>query len=154
MRVEESIVIDRAPEEVFDFFSQRSNDSLWMGTVEESEWLEPEGAEGLGRRGRMVMKAGGRRSEYIDEVTAWEPGRLVAHRAVDGPMELGTACVAEAAGDDRCRAIVIAETQPKGVVGRLIDPVIARVIRRDFKADLARLKDILETEPASTSGGA
>jgi hypothetical protein len=36
MRIEESIVIDRAPEDVFDFFSQRSNDVIWMGVVEES----------------------------------------------------------------------------------------------------------------------
>jgi uncharacterized membrane protein len=148
MRIEESIVIDRAPEDVFDFFSQRSNDVIWMGVVEESEWLEPARAAGLGRRGRMVIKAGGRRSEYIDEVTAWEPGRLVAHRTVEGPMALDTACLAEPAGDDRCRATVIAATEPRGVLAKLTDPIVARAMRRSFRGDLTRLKETLENDPA------
>ena len=144
MRIEESIVIDRAPEDVFDFFSLRSNDVVWMGVVEESEWLEPARAAGLGRRGRMVIKAGRRRSEYVDEVTAWEPGRLVAHRTVEGPMALNTACAAEPAGEGRCRATVTAATEPNGVLARLTDPIVARAMRRSFRGDLARLKEILE----------
>jgi uncharacterized membrane protein len=146
MRVEESIVIERPAEDVFEFFSERSNDVVWMGTVEESEWLEPARAEGLGRRGRMVIKVGGRRSEFIDEVTAWEPGRLVAHRTVEGPMDLNTSCFAEPAGEGSCRATVTASTEPHGILARLTDPIVARVMRRSFRADLARLKRLLEGE--------
>ena len=148
MRVAESIIIKRPAEDVFEFFSERSNDVIWMGVVEESEWLEPGQREGLGRRGRMVIKAGGRRSEYIDEVTVWEPGRLVAHRTVEGPMDLNTACVAEPAGEGHCRATVTAAAEPNGVLARVTDPIVARAMRRSFRADLARLREILENEPA------
>jgi uncharacterized membrane protein len=158
MRVEESIVIERPADDVFEFFSERSNDVVWMGVVEESEWLQPAGAEGLGRRGRTVIKAGGRRSEYIDEVTAWEPGRLVAHRTVEGPMELNTACVAEPAGEGSCRATVMAAVEPRGILARLTDPVVARAMGRTFRADLARLKRLLEGEamrpPSEEAAGA
>jgi uncharacterized membrane protein len=41
MRVEESIIIDRPVEEVFEFISVRSNDPVWMASVTESEWLDP-----------------------------------------------------------------------------------------------------------------
>ena len=146
MRVEESITIDRSPEEVFGFISVRANDPVWMASVTESEWLDPAAPMGVGRRGRMVMQAMGRR-EFLDEVTEYEPGRRIAHRMVSGPMAMVTACIAEPVGSG-CRATVLYEPQrlPGGVVGRLTAPLTARIVRRNFQADLVRLKDILEEE--------
>jgi uncharacterized membrane protein len=146
MRVEESIIIDRPAEEVFGFLSVRTNDPVWMASVTESEWLDPAAPMGVGRRGRMVMQAMGRR-EFLDEVTEYEPGRRIAHRSVAGPMVIHTACIAEPAGNG-CRATVRYEPErlPGGVVGRLTAPLTARIVRRTFRADLARLRDILEAE--------
>lgn len=47
---------------------------------------------------------------------------------------------------DGCRAPVVAETDGfvGGRFGRLANPIVARVVRRGCRADLARLKDILE----------
>jgi uncharacterized membrane protein len=146
MRVEESIVIDRPPEAVFGFLSVRSNDPVWMASVAESEWLDPAAPMGVGRRGRMVMNAMGRR-EFLDEVTEYEPGRRIAHRSVAGSMQIRTACIAEPAGEG-CRATVLYEPErlPGGVLGRVTAPLTARIVRRNFRADLARLKDLLEAE--------
>jgi len=150
MRVEESIFIDRPPKAVFGFLSVRSNDPLWMASVTESEWLDPAAPMGVGRRGRMVMQAMGRR-EFLDEVTEYESGRRIAHRSVAGPMVLRTACIAEPAGNG-CRATVLYEPErlPGGVMGRLTAPLTARIVRRTFRADLTRLKDILEAEAEVT----
>ena len=150
MRVEESIFINRPPQAVFGFLSVRSNDSMWMASVIESEWLDPTAPMGVGRRGRMVMNAMGRR-EFLDAVTEYEPGRRIAHRSVAGPMQILTACIAEPAGTG-CRATVRyeAERLPGGVVGRLTAPLTARIVRRTFRADLARLRDILEAEAEVT----
>lgn len=49
MKVEESVAIDRSPEDVFAFFAERTNDPKWMGSVLESEWLDPGTAPRLGR---------------------------------------------------------------------------------------------------------
>ena len=46
--------------------------------------------------------------EYVDEVTDYEPGRRIAHRTVEGPIQLSTACLTEPAGEG-CRARVIGE---------------------------------------------
>lgn len=143
MRIEESVVINRSPDEVFSFLATRSNDPLWMGTVVESHWLEPSESPGLGRRGRMAMKTFGRRMEYLDEVTAYEPGRQIAHRTIEGPIDLDTACLCEPA-DGGCRTTIVAEADK--MFGRLLDPLVARLMRRGFKADLANLKAILEQE--------
>jgi uncharacterized membrane protein len=83
MPVEESIIIDRPAEAVFEFLLVRTNDRVWMASVTESEWLDPAEPMGVGRRGRMVMQAMGRR-EFLDEVTEYEPGRRIAHRSVGG----------------------------------------------------------------------
>jgi uncharacterized membrane protein len=146
MRVEESIFIDSPPEAVFGFLSVRSNDPVWMASLTESEWLDPAAPMGVGRRGRMVMKAMGRR-EFLDAVTEYEPGRRIAHHSVAGAMEIRTACIAEPAGTG-CRATVLYEPLRLrgGAVGRLTSPLTARIIRRNFRADLARLKDLLEAE--------
>ncbi|MDF2747433.1 MAG: hypothetical protein K0S98_1719, partial [Propionibacteriaceae bacterium] len=111
--------------------------------------LEPTAADAdrpieLGRRGRMIMKLPGRHAEFIDEVTEYEPGRRIAHRTISGPITLETACTCEPAGNS-CRATFVGATQlPGGVVGQLATPLIARVVRRGFRADLARLKKLLE----------
>jgi uncharacterized membrane protein len=117
-----------------------------MASVTESEWLDPAEPMGVGRRGRMVMQAMGRR-EFLDEVTESEPGRRIAHRSVAGPMVIHTACLAEPAGTG-CRATVRYEPErvPGGVMSRLTAPLTARMVRRTFRADLARLKGILEAQ--------
>ena len=149
MRVEESVIIHRPVEDVFGYLKVRSNDAAWMTTVLESHWMDSAAADPdtpieLGRRGRMIMKLPGRRAEFIDEVTEYEPGRRIAHRTISGPIPLETACMCEPAGDS-CRATVVGVAKlPGGVVGRLADPLVAGVIRRGFRADLARLKKLLE----------
>jgi Transcriptional regulatory protein, C terminal/Bacterial transcriptional activator domain/Polyketide cyclase / dehydrase and lipid transport len=131
---------------VFGYLSVRSNDPVWMASVTESEWLDPAAPMEVGRRGRMVLKAMGRR-EFLDEVTEYEPGRRIAHHSVAGPMQIRTACIAEPAGTG-CRATVVYEPLrlPGGVLRRLTAPLTATIVRRNFRADLARLKDILEAE--------
>jgi uncharacterized membrane protein len=152
MKIQESIIINRASEDVFAFLAIRKNDPLWMTSVIESEWLDPAPRDSgasmrVGRRGRMVMKNMGRRSEYIDEVTEYEPGRRIAHRTVEGPMKLNTACHTEPASGG-CRATVVAQADrfAGGPLGKLADPILATIMRRGFRADLARLKNILEAE--------
>lgn len=135
--------------DVFAFFSVRANDSAWMRNVVESEWLDPAGPPGVGSRGRMIMRSLARRSQYVDEVTEWEPGRRVAHRTVEGLIDLDTACIAEPA-DGGCRATVVAETD-RVPGGRLAEPVVARIMRRMFRADLARLKNILEAKAQASA---
>lgn len=152
MKIEENILINRRAVDVFAFLEVRSNDSTWMASVVESEWLDGTATDvaariGVGRRGRMLLKLPGRRAEFIDEVIEYEPGRRIAHRTVKGPIPLNTACICEPAGDG-CRATVIGATErlPGGLFGRAAAPIVTMVMRRGFKADLVRLKRILESD--------
>jgi uncharacterized membrane protein len=115
--------------------------------VAEPDGRDPAAPIGIGRRGRMVMKLTGRQAEFVDEVTDYEPGKRIAHRTVNGPIPLTTACICQPAGQ-ACRTTVIGATDrlPGGLLGRFVAPLVATVIRRGFKADLARLKRIVESE--------
>ena len=144
MRIEESIVIKRPPEDVFAFFVDRRNDSRWMEAVEVSEWIDGEGPTALGRRGRIVMHTP-RLTEYEDEVTEYEPGRRVGHRMVSDSMVMFTACYADPVpGGTKATVVFEPERLPGGPFGKLAAPFVARTVRRNYRADLARLKQILE----------
>lgn len=146
MRIEESIVINRPSDEVFAFFNERRNDSQWMETVVSSEWSDGERPTALGRRGRMVMYAP-RLTEFEDEVTEYEPGRRVGHRSVSESMVIFTACYADPVpGGTRATVLFEPERLPGGPFGKLAAPFVARTVRRNFRADLIRLKQILESE--------
>src|SRR5688500_12759825 len=95
MRVEQSVIIQRTPDEVFTFLENRGNDTAWMKSVTQSEWLDSGGRACVGRRGQMVIKFLGRRNEFIDEVTEYVPGRRIAHRTIEGPFPLNTACICQ-----------------------------------------------------------
>ena len=147
MRVEESATIRRPAEDVFTFLENRANDTAWMASVMSSEWLESAGKPCLGRRGRMVIRILGRRMKFLDEVTDYVPGRRIAHRTVEGPLPLNTACICEPA-EHGCRTTVVGELDriPGGWIGRLAAPLLGRIIRQGFNADLARLKAVLEAQ--------
>ena len=158
MKIEESVLINRPAQDVFAYLEVRAHDADWMEAVVESEWLDeaanhPTSIE-IGRRGRMVLKMPGRRAEFVDEVTDYVPGHRIAHRTVDGPFDLRTACLCEPEGA-ACRATVVGvvDRLPGGVLGRLAEPFFLRTMRRGFRSDLARLKHILEAEAASHHTG-
>jgi magnesium-protoporphyrin O-methyltransferase len=89
---------------------------------------------------------------FLDEVTDYVPGRRIAHRTVEGPLPLNTACICEPA-EHGCLASVGGELDrlPGGWLGRLTAPFVGRIIRHGFTADVGRLKALLEAPPA---GGA
>lgn len=144
MKIEESIIINRRPGEVFAFFDDRRNDSRWMDSVVSSEWVNDGEETALGRRGRMVMHAP-RLTEFSDEVIEYEPGRRVAHRSVSDSMVIRTACHAEPAnGGTRATLVFEPERLPGGPFSWLVAPFVAHTTKRNFRADLARLKQLLE----------
>ena len=149
MRVEQSAIIDRSADEVFTFLENRANDTAWMKSVMQSEWLDSGGTPQVGRRGRMVIKVFGRRMMFLDEVTDYVPGCRIAHRTVEGPFPLATACICEPA-EQGCVATVVGELDriPGGWVGRVAAPFVERIIQHGFKADLARLKALIERNDA------
>jgi uncharacterized protein YndB with AHSA1/START domain len=124
MRVEESVEINRSPEEVFDYVANPQNLPEWSGLAIEVKDA-PEPLE-EGDKFTAVGKFLGRRFETPYERISIEPNRRYTDRAAGGPVP----------DQDWI--------YEPGAFFKLAEPLIERVLRRQVRADLETLKDLLE----------
>jgi uncharacterized membrane protein len=144
MRVEESVEINRPVEEVFSYAANPEYFPEWSGIILEVRKEEP-GVLAEGETFTTVSKFLGRRFETPFEVTVHEPNRRHAHRSTGGPLpqEYTSTFEETAAGGTRMTQVV--EGEPGGFF-RLAGPLLERAGRRQFRADLETLKDLLEAQ--------
>jgi uncharacterized membrane protein len=149
-RVEEEIVIDRSPADVFAFTTAPENDRLWSSTAVERH-VESEGPVQVGTRIKAVDKFLGRRVESTFEVTEHEPNRRSAIKFVTGPIRAeGSYAFEPADGGTRFRWTLAAPPGLGGLyLGRVTDPLVTWIFRRRLQHDLRRLKEVLEGETSA-----
>jgi uncharacterized protein YndB with AHSA1/START domain len=136
--------IAQPPAEVFDYVSDPERLATWQTNTVSAV---PDGPMRLGTRLREVHRTpGGKELESVVEVAEFEPGRVFALRVVEGtPVHLRIT-LDPAEGGTRLR--FRAHGQLTGAM-RLLQPVIGRVLRRQFSEQLATLKRVLEPVPAA-----
>ena len=140
---ERTISIDRPVAEVFEFVANGRNGPRWRSGVLDVEHQSGEGAGSVYRQG--VRGPGGRRIAADYEITTYEPERLLAFRAIAGPVRPEGSYRFTADGG---RTVVTfslhAElTGWKGLV-------MSRAVQSTMDAEMAaldRLKSILESPP-------
>lgn len=150
-RVEEEIVVERPPADVFAFTTAPENDRLWTSTAVERQ-VESDRPIEVGTRIRAVDKFLGRRVASTFEVTEHEPNRRSAIKFVEGPLRAeGSYTFEPTNGGTRFRWSLEAPPGLGGLyLGRVTDPVVTWIFRRRLKRDLRQLKAVLEgTESAS-----
>ena len=142
MRVEESVEINRPVEEVFSYVANPENLPEWSGLVLEVH-KETQGQPEEGDRFTTIAKFLGRRFETPFERRAYEPNRRYTDRAAGGPIphQDWTYTFEEVSGGTRITRAV--EGEPGGFF-RLAGPLLERAGRRQVRADLGNLKDLLE----------
>lgn len=141
-KIEASIQIDRAVEDVYAYATTVDTLPQWLGRVQEIEQLT-DGPLGVGSRIRAVGKMLGRRLITLVEVTALEPGARFAFTGVTGPFTAHNNYTFESVAGGT-KVTDSAESEMSGPV-RLIDPLVGRMMHRQFEANLAALKDRLES---------
>ncbi len=144
MRIEEIVEIDRPPEEVFSYVTDPENLPEWSNLVLEVR-RETEGEPREGDRFTTAAKFLGRRFETPFEVSAHEPHRRHSDTSRGGPFEQVYTYSFEETGEGGTRLTYVAEGEPGGFF-RLAGPLLERAGRRQFRADLQSLKDMLEAE--------
>jgi ribosome-associated toxin RatA of RatAB toxin-antitoxin module len=144
-RIEESIAIDRAPEDVFAYVTDVGNDAIWQSGVEESRWLDEDEIR-VGRRAEQVSRFLGKRLRFVTEVTAWDPPKQASVKTVEGPFSYEGTYRCEPEGDG-CVFTIFGETPGMGgFFGKLADPLVIKMYARQFRSDMGTLKDLLEHE--------
>jgi uncharacterized protein YndB with AHSA1/START domain len=143
--VEESVVIPRTPQEVFDYVVDAEHLPSWDNSVVEAAW-EGASTAGVGARVRGVSKILGRRFPWVTEFTEYEPPRRVAYRSVEGPVHFTiTERLEPEDGGAATRFTWRVDADPGlgGVFGRLADPLVERAQARTVRNNLETLAEIL-----------
>lgn len=144
--VDESIVIDRPPGEVFSFASDPVNLPRYSANVVEYEQVT-DGPRGEGTRDRGVIKVAGKKLDFAQVVTEWREGECATMRSVEAPMgmEWTIAYRFDEEGDTRTRVTFHQEASLGSVFGKLGEKMVVKKYARDTRASLEKLKELLES---------
>jgi hypothetical protein len=148
VKVERSVAIARSTGDVFGFVADQSNAGRWQSGVVEVRRLT-DGPPGVGTRHAFTRTLMGRRMTGENEYVEFVPGRRVAFRTTSGPRLLASYDVAPESTGARLTAAI--ELDVSGIMS-VAAPLLARSLSRDVEANLARLKNLLEDDPAYQAG--
>ena len=138
---EHSVVVERPPQDVFDYLCEGTNNTGWRSGVLKVEPISISG--GLGDTYREVLSGPrGRHLLSYYRITVHDRPRRLAFEVTAGPARLtGVFELAEPRpGTTRLRFVL--ELRPRGLM-RLMTPAIWAVIRHEVR-ELEDLKVILE----------
>jgi len=139
--INSSATINRPASDVFEFVRNQENARLWLGG-----WLETRPTsetEGVGYTWVDVVEVLGRRVETEYEVTELEPGRKIAFKSIHGTFPINGAYAFTPAGDATDVNFKI-EGESSGFF-KLADPLLNRLLQRQWDTNLANIKDVLES---------
>lgn len=142
---EVSTEIEAPIERVWEFVDRPENELLWQSSAAERSVLT-EGPIEKGTRIRQVDRFLGVRMESEFEVVEHHP-YYRADRTVSGPLHLEASWRLEPIESGTLFTMELEAAEGfGGMFGKLAEPVVLRIARRDFEANLAKLKDLIEAE--------
>jgi hypothetical protein len=140
--VETRATIHRPRAEVAAYASDPDNATAWYANIERVQWRSPPPLA-AGTRLAFVARFLGRRLEYTYEVREHVPGERFVMSTAQGPFPMETTYRWEDAGDGATTMTLRNRGEPAGFA-RMGAPLMARAMVRANRADLDRLKRILE----------
>ena len=135
-------LILRPVREVFDFITNSENNSQWQYGSLVSVQISP----GDTQIGTVFSSFGhfmGRRIQSNFEVTEFETNKSYGFETISGPIQLQTSYSFEAL--DHSTNVIVSSLINTGGFFKLVDPIVARTARKQFKENLTTLKKLLET---------
>ena len=143
MDVKSEVLINCPRDEVAGFAMDSSNDTRWIGGVTEVKELT-ESPFGKGSQVQRVASFLGRRIEYVNEVTEYDPAGLLVMRSIKGPFPMTIRYEFQEAPQ-----ATVARIQVQGEAGgffKLASPLLAQAVKRNVTKDLNTLKRLLESD--------
>lgn len=140
--VETRTTIDRPRAEVAAYASDPDNATAWYSNIERVEWRSTKPLA-VGTRLAFVARFLGRRLVYTYEVREHVPGERFVMSTAEGLFPMETTYRWEDAGSGATTMTLRNRGEPAGFA-KVAAPVMARAVGRANRADLDRLKEILE----------
>ena len=138
---EEHVVINRPPQEVWEYASNIDHLPEWMKDMTGLRKLT-EGPLQVGPRIVDLRKVMGRNTETTMEFTQYDPPHKFAAKALDGPLAVEFTHRFEPVGDGT-QVTTEMVGQMRGIL-RLADPLIGRWMKGIVVEELNNLKNVLE----------
>jgi uncharacterized protein YndB with AHSA1/START domain len=135
-------VIRRPRDEVAAYAGDPSHAPQWYANISSVEWQTPPPLA-VGSRMDFVATFLGRRLAYTYEVTDLVPGERLVMRTAQGPFPMETTYTWQPLDDGSTRMSLRNRGRPAGF-SRLVAPFMAPAVRRANRADLAKLRTLLE----------
>jgi uncharacterized membrane protein len=132
--------VQRPRGEVAAYMSDPANDPEWIAGLREAH-LVGDGPLAEGSRVARVASFMGRKVEYVNEITALEPGRVLDMRSVKAPFPMHITYTFE---DRDGGTLVRNHVRGGGGLFSLGSPLFAPMVRRNVRKDLERLRELLE----------
>ncbi len=136
--------VDRPATEVFEFFSDASNNPLWQKGMVSCKWTS-DGAIGVGSTYAQEARFMGRSilSEFV--VTEYEPGHKIAIETTKSTFPIQVTRWVEPINQTTCWVNARITGGPTGLI-RLMEPLMRRAAQRSVSADYARLVELMGSQ--------
>lgn len=143
--IHESIVIARPQEIVFEFSSNPENVTRYSPSIVRYEPVD-DGPLGESSRVEGSIKVAGKRIDFVEEIVEFDPPRRFSARTIESPIPFRVTIWSDPVNDGTLLEWLTEADQFGGFFGKLAEPVVVGMYRRELKADLDRLKKLIETE--------
>jgi uncharacterized membrane protein len=143
--IETNIVISRPANVVSSYAGDPSNAPEWYVNIDSVDWKTPAPLE-LGSQVEFVAHFLGRTLRYTYEFVELVPGERLVMRTQQGPFPMETTYTWTAAAAGSTRMTLRNRGEPAGF-SKLMAPLMKPAMRRANRKDLARLKELLESQP-------
>ena len=141
-RFQQSVVINRPVEQVFEFVCDLENDPKWTpGTVMRRT---SQGPLGVGTTFEQHDRFMGRRMNFSVEVTDYEPPRKIGLKTTSGQLSFGGHRMFEPVNEGATRVTFAGEGHAPGLM-KLAEPLLAAAGERRLRVQLGNLKRLLES---------
>lgn len=144
MRLQQSIHIRRAPEDVFAYLAQHSNHAKFIEENSACEQLTP-GPMQIGTRVKNVARVLGREMVEEFEIVAFQPPNVLGKSSCEGSRFRTTDRFELASRDGGTEVTLLVTGEFRTLGERVLLTCLSPIVRRSLRRSLARLKDILET---------
>lgn len=142
LTTEESVVIDKPRQEVFAFFADPDQVTVYSSNISDYEVTSGGNTE-IGRTARVVVRVAGVRLEFNDELIAFEEGRRLVTESKDAKIPYVITLTFEEAGAGT-RVTWTQETESLGGVFKFADGIVMKMYGRDVRSNLENAKELLE----------
>jgi len=140
--IDESIVIAKPRHEVFEFFADPDNVTVYSSNLVDYEVIEGE-PDKVGRKAKFAVKVVGVRLDYTDELVERVPDERAKLESRDGriPYSITLTFTDEGSGT---KVRWLQESETLGGVFKLADGLVVKMYSRDVKSNLEKAKTLLE----------